>query len=126
VSDRGQKAETIILEERTDMGLEPNEGGSCEVTNEITLAGVFGQYTSLKTGIRIMFPCDPAKFEAEAERYHSRVVTAIQKFQNKVLAATGRGPVWQGPDPAQQQTSPPLPGVSPLTPPDSRRRPRRD
>jgi hypothetical protein len=120
VSNFGQKIETIIDKERIDMGYEEDRSGSCEITNEITLAGVFGQYTSLKTGIRVHFPCDPSRFETEAERYHGRIVTAIQNFQNRVIEATGRPTVWQqGPSPA-----PPGGAIPPATAKRTRR-PRR-
>lgn len=75
--------------------------GSCRVFNEIKVANVFGQYTSLLTGISVDFPCDPENFEEEALRYHARITNAIQNFQNRTLEAVhvskDKGKLWHDP-----------------------------
>ncbi len=90
---------TELLHEREELGMCAESTGKCRVFNEIKIANVFGQYTSLLTGISVEFPCDPEAFEEEALKYHARVTKAIQGFQNRTLAAVGKDKVWHGGSP---------------------------
>jgi hypothetical protein len=87
---------TELLHEREEIGMCQDANGHCTVFNEIKIANVFGQYTSLLTGISVTFPCDPNNFEEEAKGYHSRITRTIQSFQNRTLEAVGKEKVWHG------------------------------
>jgi hypothetical protein len=79
--------------------------GKCTVHNEIKVANVFGQFTSLLTGISLTFPCDPENFEREALGYQDRVVETIQAFQNRILERVGVKKVWHGDEPPEMPSS---------------------
>lgn len=90
---------TELLHEREELGMCADKLGRCRVFNEIKIANVFGQYTSLLTGISVDFPCDPKTFEEEALKYHARITSAIQGFQNRTLEAVGKDKMWHGAKP---------------------------
>jgi hypothetical protein len=103
---------TQLLHEREVIGMADGDG-KCRVNNEIKIANVFGQFTSLLTGISIEFPCDPENFEEEALQYHARTTKAIQGFQNRTLEAVGKDKVWHGktpPKPSGKKASVRKPG----------------
>lgn len=96
---------TVLLHEREELGMVENAKGHCTVFNEIKIANVFGQYTSLLTGISVTFPCDPEVFEEEALQYHARITKSIQNFQNRTLEAVGQDKIWHGKTPPSGETA---------------------
>lgn len=90
---------TELLRERKELGMCADKAGHCTLLNEIKIANVFGQFTSLLTGIHLTFPCDPENFEDEALQFHARTTKAIQQFQNRTLDAVGKDKVWHGATP---------------------------
>jgi hypothetical protein len=96
---------TVLLHEREEIGMVENAEGHCTVFNEIKIANVFGQYTSLLTGISVTFPCNPDVFEEEALQFHGRTTKAIMDFQNRTLEAVGKEKMWHGKIPAPAKGS---------------------
>ena len=75
-----------------------------EVTfgNSITIAKVFGDYTSLQTSIFIKMPIPDPKaqaailetFDKVLEPFNTKILHTIQRFQNEVLERVGVEKIW--------------------------------
>jgi hypothetical protein len=95
-------SKTTIAELSEDLGEIDDAEGEVTFGNSITMAGVFGDYTSLQTSIYIKMPiADLAAqatilktFDKVLEPFNERILHTIQRFQNDVLERVGVAKIW--------------------------------
>jgi len=92
-------AQPVIIQIHTPMIFRINE----------TLAGVFGEYSSLQVGIDIPILPNGKPFEENIDTLMPRIVTKIQDTMNRISIGSGFGPCWA----TAPQAAPPQPGFDP-------------
>ena len=61
---------------------------------EETIAGVFGDYSSLKMLIGLRFPGNVENFEEEIDRFLPRALVKMQGTMNQIAVESGFPEVW--------------------------------
>lgn len=95
-------SKSTIAELHQDLAEIEDAEGEVTFGNSITMAGVFGDYTSLQTSIFIKMPiADPAaqqqildSFDKVLEPFNAKILHTIQRFQNDVLERVGVDKIW--------------------------------
>lgn len=70
----------------------------------MTLAGVFGEYSSLEVGIHLPIYGNLTDFEKKIDEAMPRIVGKIQSIMNQITVGSGFGPCWNiaEPNPSAQ------------------------
>ena len=97
-----RKPDELLATFETDLGQIEDPIGEVTFGSSVTMAGVFGDYTSLQTSIYIKMPM--AKKDEQAfilkhfagvlQPFNSKILRSIQDFQNQVLEQVGAKKVW--------------------------------
>ena len=102
VKKEARKPDELLAEAEVDLATIENPIGEATFGNSVTVAGVFGDYTSLQTSIYIKMPiAKPDEraiilkhFDKVLQPFNSKILRVIQDFQNQVLEQVGSKKIW--------------------------------
>lgn len=97
-----RKPDELLAEFESDLADIENPIGEVTFGNSVTVAGVFGDYTSLQTSIYIKMPIAKpeergailANFDKVLQPFNAKILRTIQDFQNQLLEQVGVKKIW--------------------------------
>lgn len=99
---------TVIAEFEKDLGEIVDADAEVTFGNSVTIAGVFGEFTSLQTSIFVKMPAANTKVQGVVLKhldnvlapFNAKILHSIQTFQNQILEKVGVDKIWGGKKPA--------------------------
>jgi len=97
-----RKPDEPLVEFSQELGEVENPIALAEIGEGVTIANVFGEYTSLNTSIKLTIPLGKPdeqqiilnSFPAVLKPFNAKILKTIQEFQNEVLEMVGVKKIW--------------------------------